>query len=361
MNDLPPPLTPPDCDLSSLPWFPLHYRRLRKSGFWLHSSAEVRALSVELWCASYEEIPAASLPDDDMALSIAAGFGRFQIEEWQAIKPNVMKAWLKCLDGRWYHPFLSVIALEAFIQKLKERARRPGAAAERAKTRLSEVGVMLAKLKNPEEEKGLSAEEFKLSVEEDGSSDGKSENSDVTGQDRTGHSGFASAKPVVPAFGEKFWMTYPHPKNRGDKRGTVAKLNKLGLDEQANAFRALEYLPGIIEHECKRNPQYSPPMASTFVNQQRWEAIIEEADQKSATATKLVLPDNPEEREIAEALMRRVGKSAFVSYFSPPPRKNGTGWIINAGPTKATLIDNRYNTALNDIIGKGNWKFKEED
>jgi hypothetical protein len=116
-------MTPEDCDLRSMAWFPLHHKRLRRSSWWLKASDQAKAISVELWCEAYEQVPAASLPDDDIALSVAAGFGRRDLSGWLAVKAEVMGPWVLCADGRWYHPTLAEIAVETW-STLQDRRRR---------------------------------------------------------------------------------------------------------------------------------------------------------------------------------------------------------------------------------------------
>lgn len=140
----PPPLTPPDCDLRSHDWFALKFRRLRDSDFWLDASDRVKVISLELWGQAYEQVPAGSLPARDERLAELCGYGRLMIDQWREIKPDVMKAWVLCSDGRWYHPTLCIVALEAYILKLKDRARKGNGGG--AKERLVEVQQMLDRL-----------------------------------------------------------------------------------------------------------------------------------------------------------------------------------------------------------------------
>lgn len=120
---LPDPLVPADVDLRAYDWFPLKHKQLRRSTWWLRASDRAKAISVELWCASYEEVPAGSLPDDDMALSDAVGFGRRDLSQWLAVKDEVMSAWTLCSDGRWYHPTMADVANEAWQVRADKRER----------------------------------------------------------------------------------------------------------------------------------------------------------------------------------------------------------------------------------------------
>lgn len=116
----PDPLTPPDCDLRDWGAMLLDVRRLRDSSMASHENPEVFRAAMLLWCASWHQVPAASLKDDDRELASMAGFGRF-LEPWQAVRAEVLRGFVKCSDGLLYHPVVAEKALEAWISKLIRR------------------------------------------------------------------------------------------------------------------------------------------------------------------------------------------------------------------------------------------------
>lgn len=127
-NDLtrPEPLVPAEVSMGNNDWFPLHFRRMRKSRWWKTASDLARSRSVDMWGLAYEEVPAGSLPDDDAELADHAGFGR-DIRAWLEVKDEIMAAWVLCSDGRWYHPTLCEVILEAWEKgsvKRKTEAQR---------------------------------------------------------------------------------------------------------------------------------------------------------------------------------------------------------------------------------------------
>lgn len=122
-DSLPEPLTPENCDLRSYDWFPLYFKRLKRSSFWIRASGDVAKASVDLWCEAYEQVPAGSMPDDDMALAMACGFGRRDLDAWLEIKDDVMSAWTLCSDGRWYHQTLCEIIMETWTNRLTQREK----------------------------------------------------------------------------------------------------------------------------------------------------------------------------------------------------------------------------------------------
>jgi hypothetical protein len=119
----PVPLTPPDCDLRGLEWMPLYGGRLFGSDFDAHASdAEWRA-ALQLWWAAWNQTPAASLPDDDVALCRLAGFGR-DLKGWAKVRTRALHGFVKCSDGRLYHKALAVFAAESWTRRLKDRERK---------------------------------------------------------------------------------------------------------------------------------------------------------------------------------------------------------------------------------------------
>lgn len=122
-GDFPEPLTPPDCDLRDFLFMPLDVLRLRDSDIAVISSGDEFRCAVLLWCASWHQIPAGSLPDNDVVLSDYAGFGRV-IKEWKKVREGAMRGWIKCKDGRWYHPVVCEKANEAWRSRLEYREKK---------------------------------------------------------------------------------------------------------------------------------------------------------------------------------------------------------------------------------------------
>ncbi len=95
------PLVPEDVDLQDFAYMPLDVRRLRDSDLAAMETPESCWAAVLLWAASWHQVPAASLPDDDRVLSNLAGYGRV-VSEWQKVKEGALRGWVKCSDGRLY-------------------------------------------------------------------------------------------------------------------------------------------------------------------------------------------------------------------------------------------------------------------
>lgn len=132
---MPDPLVPAGCTMSGNDWFPLHFDRLRKSKWWRRASDLARARNVMLWGEAYKQVPAGSMPDDDDDLAEAAGFG-MDVDAFLNAKAEIMAPWVLCSDGRWYHPTVCEVVLDAWERtSARRKADAAKKAAQRAKTR----------------------------------------------------------------------------------------------------------------------------------------------------------------------------------------------------------------------------------
>lgn len=126
---LPDPLVPPEVDLRDFAFMPLHVVRLRDSGLSAKATGDQFRAAVLLWCASWHQVPAGSMPNDDDELANVCGYSRSR-REWVKVREGAMRGWTACHDGRLYHELVATKALEAWIEKL---ASAIGGAAGNAK------------------------------------------------------------------------------------------------------------------------------------------------------------------------------------------------------------------------------------
>lgn len=128
------PLTPKDCDLRDFAFMPLEVSRLRRSKQWLISKRrpEIGFYALNLWAASWHEVPAASLEDDD---DVLADLAMCDPARWPEMRADALRGWVKCSDGRLYHPTVAEKAREAFAAKLAQRQRTEAARNARAVAR----------------------------------------------------------------------------------------------------------------------------------------------------------------------------------------------------------------------------------
>jgi hypothetical protein len=116
----PPPLVTPDVDLRDFYFMPLDVCRLRDSRLAYAATGEGFRSAVLLWCACWHQLPAASLPDDDIELAHLAGFGRV-VSEWLRFKEEALHGFIKCSDGRIYHPHIASEAMKSWREKQLHR------------------------------------------------------------------------------------------------------------------------------------------------------------------------------------------------------------------------------------------------
>lgn len=116
------PMTPADCDLQDFPFMPLHVARLRDSDLAAEESPEACWYAVLLWAASWHQIPAGSLPDNDAVLTKLIGLGR-DVRTFRKHKAGAMRGFVVCDDGRLYHPVVAEQALTSWRRKIEQRWR----------------------------------------------------------------------------------------------------------------------------------------------------------------------------------------------------------------------------------------------
>ncbi len=122
-TNLPGPMVPAEVDLRDFSFMPLDVLRLRDSDLASSPDAEIFRCSVLSWCVAWHQLPAASLPNDDTALSRLLGFGR-DIKGWKKVRAaGGLRGWVECSDGRLYHEVVAEKAREAWDGKLAQRWR----------------------------------------------------------------------------------------------------------------------------------------------------------------------------------------------------------------------------------------------
>lgn len=130
-DSLPEPLTPADCDLRGLPYMPLDVIRLLDSDMFAETTGDEFKAAVALWCKSWTQVPAASLPNKDKVLAHLSG----NAEKWKRIKEGAMRGWILCSDDRWYHPVVAEKALAALPGREEFNHKRSAEAERKARER----------------------------------------------------------------------------------------------------------------------------------------------------------------------------------------------------------------------------------
>lgn len=112
-----PPMTPADCGMQGYPRMMVDIGRLRSSAFDATPDDAVWRAGFNLWMSAWQQTPAGSLPDDDLELVKAASLGR-DMRTWGKVKAGALRGWVKCSDGRLYHPVVCEAVLECWLDKL---------------------------------------------------------------------------------------------------------------------------------------------------------------------------------------------------------------------------------------------------
>ncbi|WP_081562734.1 DUF1376 domain-containing protein [Parasaccharibacter apium] len=135
---LPDPMTPPDCDLRGLPYMPLDTVALLESDLFALSNGDELKAALTLWCRSWSQVPAGSLPDNDRILASLSQTG----PAWPTVREIALHGWVKCSDGRLYHPVLAPKAIKAWQGRCAQRKRAEARwAKERGETPASCRGI----------------------------------------------------------------------------------------------------------------------------------------------------------------------------------------------------------------------------
>ena len=121
--ELPAPLVPAEVDLRDFAFMPLDVQRLRDSDLASDETPESCWAAVLLWCASWHQVPAASIPDSDQWQAKQAGYvSRGRVDaQWPKVREGALRGWVACSDGRLYHPVVAEKARDAWRSKLIQR------------------------------------------------------------------------------------------------------------------------------------------------------------------------------------------------------------------------------------------------
>lgn len=124
MNAQPAPFTPSDCDLRGYEWMPLFGARLFASNFEAHASDLAFRIAIKLYWECWQQVPAASLPNDDVQLCRLAGLGR-DLKTWRKLRADgVLHGFVLCADDRLYHGLIAEEAIKAWeCRQHKEHLR----------------------------------------------------------------------------------------------------------------------------------------------------------------------------------------------------------------------------------------------
>ena len=156
MPDLPEPLTPAGCNLQDFPHTPILRSRLFGSSFHARTTDSEWRAGVTLWLKAWEQIPAGSLPDDDIELCRLAELAR-DLKTWKKLKVGAMRGWVLCSDGRLYHPVVAEVVTNALNAKTAQRDKT-------LKGRIAALQKALKETSDSDKQVSLTEEIRKLSL-----------------------------------------------------------------------------------------------------------------------------------------------------------------------------------------------------
>lgn len=112
-------------DLRGMPYMPLQIERLQRSRAWLicKRRPELAFFMINVWMASWGEVPCGSMEDDDDVLADAACCDP---RRWPSIRGDVMRGWVRREDGRLHHPVVQEIAADTWSKRVKWRDQKRG-------------------------------------------------------------------------------------------------------------------------------------------------------------------------------------------------------------------------------------------
>lgn len=269
------PLIAADVDLRGLEYMPLFGNHLFGSEFNAAASDSEWRAAMTLWWAAWNQVPAGSLPDDDVALCRLADLGR-DVKGWRKLKVRALHGFEKCSDGRLYHSFLCDQAVVAWDKRVKERARK---AKWREEQEAKKKGLNGAgdgdKHLSPRPENGDQGWDVPDSTRMDVPAEGKGR--DVTGRDVKEKKPTASPSASLtngnglakypPGF-ETFWEEYPR---KVAKDAAVRAYAKRRFSEsQRYQVVAAVRLQKEWDQWTREGGQYIPHPA-TWLNEGRWQ------------------------------------------------------------------------------------------
>lgn len=142
-DEMPDPLVPPEVDLNGLGFMPMKHLKVLQSTLFVKSTGDEFKAAFALWCTSWTEVPAGSLPDDEQMLET---FSRSKV--WTKVRDRALHRWVKCSDGRLYHPVIAELALDAWVRRdeYREKQENKETRQDRWRKRVKELSEQLRQL-----------------------------------------------------------------------------------------------------------------------------------------------------------------------------------------------------------------------
>jgi hypothetical protein len=142
LSDLPPPMVPAEVTMVGLEYMPLYRQRLQESAAWrrCRRRPELAFYLVNMWFAAFFAIECGSIEADDDAIIEAADC---HPRDFDGLREELMRGWVLCSNGRYYHETIAEIVLEVWETRskvIKDRAADRVRKKERRAARAVSVG-----------------------------------------------------------------------------------------------------------------------------------------------------------------------------------------------------------------------------
>lgn len=142
--------------MQDFPHTPILRSRLFGSSFHARTTDSEWRAGVTLWLKAWEQVPAGSLPDDDIELCRLAELAR-DLKTWKKLKAGAMRGWVLCSDGRLYHPVVAEVVRNAVDAKTAQRDKT-------VKARIAALQKALEQASDTNKKETLTEEIRKLSL-----------------------------------------------------------------------------------------------------------------------------------------------------------------------------------------------------
>lgn len=302
------PLTPAASDLQDFPFMPLHVARLRDSDLAAEESPEACWYAVLLWAASWHQLPAGSLPENDAVLARLIGLGR-DVKTFRKHKAGAMRGFVLCDDGRLYHPVVAEQVISAWESKLQQRWRSECARIKKANQRNGTT------LPTPTYDEWLSSGHTAPgppSVPEDTTESPEGQRLQETG---TGTGRLISTPPKPPEGAsdhalDQAMAAYPES---GRATSNPAKARQAWADgaSEIGPDQLLARVRAFAEHHRSEGPKAkAPPAFHRWLADRRWENF-------ATAAPSPAVPTWPGPREVWEAVVGAKSDAFARSWLSP--------------------------------------------
>lgn len=234
------PLTPADCDLRDFAFMPLDAARLLDSDLFALSTGDEFKAALALWCKSWVQVPAGSLPDDDRVLAHLSGAG----SKWKKVKDMALRGFIKCDDGRLYHTIVCEKANDAWERRseFQDKKANKTSRQQRWRERVKEISAELRELGVvPPMNASLASLEDTLRQAKDGvETDGRRLRRQLREGEGQGEDTVAKATDASASSDKLFWDNAVAYLGKG-KRPVIGKWAKdYGQGETAKAITAAQ-------------------------------------------------------------------------------------------------------------------------